>query len=641
MSNYPYTVSNGFDTLNLKFNITNSSIITKILTGIQINGTSLVVTFSADLETIEETELTNLVTNNNTIFKNIRAVLDEHLIFVRLTTNTNVSLANIITGFTFDGIVLDKNDIIFLKNQTDPIENGIYLVKNTGPTTRTIIYDTYNIGNTIVIINQGTYARTIWICTNSFGNDILGINNITFTKLNIEDITSGDPETVGTANSEGISTSFSRIDHVHNHGNQIDPNLHATVTGSSNGFMTSTDKNKLDESTTNNTASTLVQRDANGMIQIGDLQYRSSNNTNILSIKPSNSGFTTSNSITLPIPTTNDSIVLLAQTQTLTNKTLTAPIISTISNTGIITLPTSTDTLIGRATTDTLTNKILTNASCFFGDGSDTTKRVAFQTSTATTSTTTTFIASQTGNISLTLPTNTQTLVGRTTTDTLTNKTLITPVIAQIVNTGTLTLPTSTDTLLGRATTDTLTNKTIQGTTNIVDANNLKTTGTAVNVSSAAPPTINQILAATSATTATWQTRLSVDRQMASATSTITTTSTTFVTMTNMSLTTNNLGGTGTYMIHFSGYCYNSNRNNSVRTELSIGGTPITATERVISMVSLNGGQNTESTIAISYLATGITSGTNISVLWNVDGNTGTFFNRQLVIDGVLSSNIV
>lgn len=47
-------------------------------------------------------------------------------------------------------------------------------------------------------------------------------------------------------------------------------------------------------------------------------------------------------------------------TETLTNKTLTTPIISTISNTGTLTLPTSTDTLIGRATTDTLTNKTLT-----------------------------------------------------------------------------------------------------------------------------------------------------------------------------------------------------------------------------------------------------------------------------------------
>ena len=41
--------------------------------------------------------------------------------------------------------------------------------------------------------------------------------------------------------------------------------------------------------------------------------------------------------------------------------TLTTPIISSISNSGTLTLPTSTDTLVGRATTDTLTNKTLTS----------------------------------------------------------------------------------------------------------------------------------------------------------------------------------------------------------------------------------------------------------------------------------------
>ena len=99
-----------------------------------------------------------------------------------------------------------------------------------------------------------------------------------------------------------------------------------------------------------------------------------------------------SNTVTFAIDST---VATLAGSQTLTNKTLTAPIIATISNSGTLTLPTSTDTLVGRATTDTLTNKTLTA-----------------------------------------------------------------PVIATISNSGTLTLPTSSDTLVGRATSDTFTNKT-------------------------------------------------------------------------------------------------------------------------------------------------------------------------------------
>jgi hypothetical protein len=91
---------------------------------------------------------------------------------------------------------------------------------------------------------------------------------------------------------------------------------------------------------------------------------------------------------------------------------------------------------------------------------------------------TTTIAAQTSGGGTMTLQAGSDTIVGRATTDTLTNKTLTSPVIGTIINTGTLTLPTSTDTLVGRATTDTLTHKTFNtaGAGNILQIN-----GTAIS----------------------------------------------------------------------------------------------------------------------------------------------------------------
>jgi hypothetical protein len=73
-------------------------------------------------------------------------------------------------------------------------------------------------------------------------------------------------------------------------------------------------------------------------------------------------GPNTASTFNLNVPAVSSTLATLTGTETFTNKTLTTPVISTISNTGTLTLPTSTDTLVGRATTDTLTNKTLTGA---------------------------------------------------------------------------------------------------------------------------------------------------------------------------------------------------------------------------------------------------------------------------------------
>ena len=142
----------------------------------------------------------------------------------------------------------------------------------------------------------------------------------------------------------------------------------------------------------------------------------------------------------------------------------------------------------------------------------------------STSGTTTIVPVAAAGSSTVTIPNISTMLVGRSTTDTLTNKTLTAPVISTIVNTGTLTLPTSTDTLVGRSTTDTLSNKTLVapalGTpasgvlTNCTGtaagltsgaANAINSASTTITVNSATAPSSGQVLTATGSTSANWQ----------------------------------------------------------------------------------------------------------------------------------------
>lgn len=56
----------------------------------------------------------------------------------------------------------------------------------------------------------------------------------------------GTPVTIGTANNAGTSTALARADHVHAHGSQPGGTLHALATPSNHGFLSATDKAKLE-----------------------------------------------------------------------------------------------------------------------------------------------------------------------------------------------------------------------------------------------------------------------------------------------------------------------------------------------------------------------------------------------------------
>jgi hypothetical protein len=100
-----------------------------------------------------------------------------------------------------------------------------------------------------------------------------------------------------------------------------------------------------------------------------------------------------------------------------------------VAGTNTLTLPaTTSDTLVGKATTDTLTNKKLSDSTTTIVDATDVTKVIKFDVG-GTTAITGTIATAFTTAKTLTLPDATDTLVGKDTTDVLTNKTLTSPTI--------------------------------------------------------------------------------------------------------------------------------------------------------------------------------------------------------------------
>jgi len=211
------------------------------------------------------------------------------------------------------------------------------------------------------------------------------------------------------------------------------------------------------------------------------------------------SELTADRTVTLPLLTGNDEFVFKDHTQTLTNKTLTSPTINTatlasakIATGGSIndaggdeyikfvegTTPvnyvqitsanaSASPKIQGAGETNTplmLSGSGTGNVQ--IADGTDVTKIIDFELVGATAGTKTTITASQTADRVITLPDSTCTLLTTAGTDTLTNKTLTTPIIASFYQdagkTQLMTAPnTASDTLVAVAATQTLTNKTL------------------------------------------------------------------------------------------------------------------------------------------------------------------------------------
>src|SRR5210317_1858637 len=274
-----------------------------------------------------------------------------------------------INGGTIDGATIATSDITVGAGKTLDVSAG----------TLTLADDQIS-GDKV---EGGTIAATTVTTLTSITGNITNVNATTVDSTNLEvtNLKAKDGTSAGSiADSTGVVTLASSVLTTTDiNGGTIDG---ATIGGTTAGAVTFTDLSDgtitiagfADEDNMSSNSATLlptqqsVKAYVDSQVTAQDLDFQGDTG-GALSIDLDSESLTiaggtgldtvgSGNTVTVNIDST---VATLTGTQTLTNKTLTSPDVNSISNTGTLTLPTSTDTLVGRATTDTLTNKTLTS----------------------------------------------------------------------------------------------------------------------------------------------------------------------------------------------------------------------------------------------------------------------------------------
>lgn len=104
---------------------------------------------------------------------------------VRAATTANITISTALNNAdTLDGVTLNAGDLVLVKDQTAPAENGVYVV-GASPA-RATEFDTYNEhpGSLIAVAEGTANADTVWLCTSNDGGT-LNTTGIVFSKLNV------------------------------------------------------------------------------------------------------------------------------------------------------------------------------------------------------------------------------------------------------------------------------------------------------------------------------------------------------------------------------------------------------------------------------------------------------------------------
>ena len=235
-------------------------------------------------------------------------------------TTENVNLANALeNGDVIDGITLATGNRVLVKNQSTASENGIYVVQASGQPTRATDFDTaaeVDSGDFVFVYSGTVNASTGWVQTNRPAT--IGTDAINFTQFsgagtylagnglslngNTFSINTGTTVDLNTAQTLSNKTLTSPIINGATIGGNLIPSTNGT-------YDLGSSANKFKDLYLSGT--TLYLDTASMQLNSGNIQFSHSGNTT-----------------TIPVGNGAHTVTTRAGIETLTNKTLTAPVIN-------------------------------------------------------------------------------------------------------------------------------------------------------------------------------------------------------------------------------------------------------------------------------------------------------------------------
>jgi hypothetical protein len=162
--------------------------------------------------------------------------IDTKLSCVVATTAALTLASDFENGDTIDGVTLVTGNRVLIKNQADPIENGIYTVNSSGAPSRSTDLNTgSSSAGAFTFIEKGTVnSDTGYVCTSDIGSDTVGTNSLTFVQFSSAGAVDAGTGLTKTGNTLSVNASQTQITSV----GSLTSLITGAITGTSATFST-------------------------------------------------------------------------------------------------------------------------------------------------------------------------------------------------------------------------------------------------------------------------------------------------------------------------------------------------------------------------------------------------------------------